>query len=425
MKLLILNAHVCDSKSDFNGKICDILIRDGLIEDIQISSKKSFVTISKSYQIFDAEKAMISNAWVDMRADFCDPGHEERETLITGSKAAIAGGFAHVALLPSTDPACDKKTGVEYISAQNKNLPVNVYPYGCISQNREGKELAELYDMFQAGALAFTDANRPVHHAGLQLRALLYSKIFHGLILSSPDESTISSGGKMHEGETSTYLGMKGIPAIAEEIRLMRDIELAKYAGSRIHFSHISTKGSVDLIRKAKKAGVMVTCDVAIANLCFTDEALSQYDSNFKVYPPLRGKSDQKALWDAVADGTIDSIISNHQPQNPENKAVEFEYAHVGMNTLESFFSMLVMSKPKNIEWEQIMPSLTYKPSSILNKQMEPIKTGSNINFTIFNPTKNWVYNKKKSKSSNSPLYNQTLTGKICAVYVKDQIHIN
>lgn len=425
MKLLILNAQVCDSKSDFNGKICDILIKDGFIEDIQSSSKKAFVSVSKSYQIFDAEKALISNAWVDMRADFCDPGHEERETLITGSKAAIAGGFAHVALLPSTDPACDKKTGVEYISAQNKNLPVNVYPYGCISQNREGKELAELYDMFQAGALAFTDANRPVHHAGLQLRALLYSKIFGGLILSSPDESTISAGGKMHEGETSTYLGMKGIPSIAEEIRIMRDLELTKYAGSKIHFSHISTKASVELIRKAKKLGIQVTCDVAVANLCFTDEVLSDYNSNFKVYPPLRGRSDQKALWEGIVDGTIDAICSNHHPQNLENKAVEFEYALPGMNTLETVLAMIVKSKPKNVEWEHLIPALTFKPASILNVQTGFIQIGAKVDLTVFNPSKNWVYIKSRSKSTNSPLFNQTLTGKVLAVYVKDQIHYN
>ncbi|MFY8022262.1 MAG: dihydroorotase [Bacteroidia bacterium] len=425
MKLLILNAQVCDSKSDYNGKICDILVKDGLIEDIQTSSKKAFASVSKSYQVLDAEKSMISNAWLDLRADFCDPGHEERETLQTGARAALAGGFGSVAILPSTDPACDKKTGIEYVCAQNKQLPIHVFPYGCISQNKEGKELAELYDMFQAGAVGFTDGNRPVNHAGLQLRALLYSKIFNGLILSSPDEPTISAGGKMHEGETSTYLGMKGIPAIAEEIRIMRDLELAKYSGAGIHFSHLSTKGAVELIRKAKRAGVQVTCDVAIANLCFTDEVLNDYNSNFKVYPPLRGKSDQKALWDGIADGTIDAIISNHQPHNQENKTVEFEYAHIGMNTLETVWPMLVKSKPKNIEWNQIIPALTSQPASILKQNISGINIGAQSEFTIFNPTKTWVYNKKQSKSTNSPLFNQTLTGKVIAVYVKDQLFIN
>ena len=425
MKLLILNAQVCDSKSDYNGKICDILVKDGLIEDIQTSSKKAFASVSKSYQVFDAEKALISNAWLDLRADFCDPGHEERETLQTGARAALAGGFGKVAVLPSTDPACDKKTGIEYVCAQNRSLPIHVLPYGCISQNREGKELAELFDMFQAGAIGFTDGNRPVNHAGLQLRALLYSKIFNGLILSSPDEPTLSAGGKMHEGETSTYLGMKGIPAMAEEIRIMRDLELAKYAGARIHFSHISTKAGVDLIRKAKKSGLQVSCDVAIANLCFTDEVLNDYNSNFKVYPPLRGKSDQKALWDGIADGTIDAIISNHQPQNQENKEVEFEYAQVGMNTLETVLPMLVKSKPKNMEWNQVIEALTYQPAAVLQQTINGINIGSKTELTIFNPAKSWMYNKKQSKSSNSPLFNQTLTGKVTAVYVKDQFYIN
>ena len=180
-----------------------------------------------------------------------------------------------------------------------------------------------------------------------------------------------------------------------------------------------------ELIRKAKKSGIQVTCDVAVANLCFSDEVLSDYNSNFKVYPPLRGKSDQKALWEAIVDGTIDAICSNHHPQNLENKAVEFEYALQGMNTLETVLAMLVKSKPKNVEWEQIVPALTFKPATNLNIQTDFIQIGAKVDLTVFNPNKTWVYNKNRSKSTNSPLFNQTLTGKVFAVYVKDQIHYN
>ncbi len=425
MKLLVCNALVCDSESPFNGKICDILVIDGRIDSVKPSLKRAFKSIPKTIKQFNAGKKLVSPGWFDLRADFCDPGFEYKEDLTSGAIVALAGGFTDVALLPSTNPSRDSKTGIEYVCGQSQNLPIDLHPYGCITQKREGKELAELFDMRQAGAIGFTDGNRPLVHAGILQRGLLYAKIFNGLLLSSPDDQNISEGGRIHEGEISTLLGLKGIPSHAEELMISRDIELLRYTGSRLHFSHISTKGSVELIRKAKKQGLSITCDVAIANLCFTDENLKDYDSVFKVYPPLRGKSDQKALWEGISDHTIDAIVSNHQPQNIENKEVEFEYAQVGMITLQAFLSMLLLNKPEDLPYDVLMKTLTSGPRKILGIGNISIQAGQIAKLVVFDPKQTWMYEQNLSKSKNSPFLHQKLTGKICAVVCKDDCHIS
>ncbi|MBC7382731.1 MAG: dihydroorotase [Bacteroidia bacterium] len=423
MKLLLCNAFVCDAQSPFNGKVCDIYIAENLIDSVQPSSGKAFLTPAKNVKVIDVKGSMVSPGWFDLRADFCDPGFEYKEDLRSGADTAIAGGFTDVALLPSSFPTRDTKMGIEYILNQSAKLPVNLHPYGCISQHREGKEMAELYDMHEAGAIGFTDGNRSVLHAGLLERSLLYAKIFNGLVLSSADETTISEGGKMHEGNMSTLLGLKGIPSLAEELMVGRDIELVRYTNGRIHFSHVSAKGAIELIRKARKQGLQITCDVAVANLCFTDEHLKEYDSNFKVYPPLRTKQDQKALWDGIGDGTIDAIVSNHHPQNIENKEVEFDYALSGMITLQTFLAMLVQHKPKTITYDVLLKAITSNPRKILGKDDISIDAGQLASLVIFNPYEEWTYNKNISRSKNSPLLQQVLTGKINAVICKEVYH--
>lgn len=422
MNLLILNAKVSDNRSAFHNKLCDILIQDGIIKDIQSSGKNFFAPIQSKIEVYDAAKGLLSPVFVDLRADFAEPGNEDRETLESGSNAAIRGGFGYVGLLPSAVPAPISRAGISALMASQNKLPITILPYGCISIDREGKELAELFDMFQAGAAAFTDADQPVHHAGLLLRALMYSNIFKGLVMSRPEEESLSKGGKMHEGEVSTFLGMKGFPALSEEIRVQRDLELAKYAGSAIHFSCISTKGSVDLIRKAKKAGLRVSCDVAIANLAFTDEQLIGYDSNFKVLPPLRSKNHQKALWEAVADGTIDAIVSNHKPRTVEEKVLEFDYALHGMSTLETVLPLLIHSKPANIEWESILPAISWRALAVLNRDLPALAVGQKPEFTIYSHNDNWKYQNPLSKSRNSPLLGKDLKGKVRAVVLKNKI---
>jgi dihydroorotase len=423
MKLLLTNATIADPQSVFNEKKCDVLINNGIIEDIQPSSKKAFDGNIKS---LDCKGAILSPGWADMRAALREPGFEFKEDLVSASKAAVAGGYTIVACLPSTLPAIQTKADIEFIYRKAEPLPVHILPYGSLSKNREGDDLNELYDMHKAGAVAFTDANKPVEDAGLMLRSLMYSKIFNGLILSHADDTSLSNGGRMHEGPVSTSLGLKGIPPIAEELMVVRDIELAKYAGAPVHFSHISTKGSVDLIRKAKKQGVQVTCDVAVANLCFTDEALLGFDSNYKLTPPLRGKADQKALWDGLMDGTIDCIVSDHHPEDIEHKDVEYEYAAQGMIMLQTAYALINQYAPKGFSTEHLVKSLATNPRAIL-KQPLTIAKGAKAELTLFDPKQTWLYSDKQnlSRSKNSPVLNSTLTGKVIAVINKDQLHKN
>jgi dihydroorotase len=423
MKLLLTNANIVDAQSSFHNKKCDILINNGLIEDIQLSSKKAFPIISKT---FDCKGASLSPGWADMRAALREPGFEFKEDLDSAAKAAVAGGYTHITCLPSTQPTLQTKADIEFVYRKAENLPVYILPYGALSKNREGLDMNELYDMHKAGAVAYTDANKPITDSGLMLRALQYSKIFGGLVMSHADDVSLSAGGRMHEGPMSTSLGLKGIPPIAEELMVVRDLELTKYADGKIHIAHISTKGSVELIRKAKKQGVRVTCDVAVANLCYTDEQLSSFDSNYKLTPPLRSKSDQKALWDGLMDGTIDCIVSDHHPEDAEHKQVEYEYAAQGMIMLQTAYSLLNQYSPKGFTEEMLVNVLAIRPRNILNQPLT-ISKGSKAELTIFDAKQTWNYSDSNnlSRSKNSPILNTTLTGKVLGVVTKYQFFKN
>lgn len=422
MKFLISKAEVIDLSSPYHGKTCDIWLDGGQIEKIEVSGKAN-ATPAKSYKLIDANGSYITPGLCDMRADFCDPGNEQKETLASGSAAALMGGFTDVALLPATNPARDSKIGIEYVMNQSKNMPIYLHAYGCISKDRKGEDMAELYDMHNAGAVGFTDANRSIQHSGLLLRTLLYNKIFGGLALVFPEDKFISEGTIMHEGEMSTLLGLKGVPSLAEELMVHRDIELVKYTGGKLHFSAISCKGSVELIRKAKKLGLQITADVAFANLCYTDENLKEYDSNFKLTPHLRTKVDQKALWEGIQDGTIDAIVSNHQPQDKENKQVEFEYALPGMITLQALLPVLLQHKPKQVELPKIIAALTSQPRNILNLVQAEIKENVMANLLLFNPKQSWIFDRNYSKSENSPLLKNNILGAVTHVVCKNKLY--
>lgn len=421
MKLILLNATIVDSTSSFHLKKCDLWIQNGAIESIQLSSKKAFQ--HESTKTWDIKGAFVSVGWADMRASLREPGFEFKEDLASAAKAAAAGGFTIITCLPNTEPAIAHKSAVEFVYQRAQTLPVHILPYAVVSQHRKGKELAELYDLHQAGAVGFTDANQPIADAGLMLRALQYSTIFGGKLLVHANEQSLSEGGRMHEGETSTYLGLKGIPALAEELMIVRDIELAKYANAPIHVSHLSSKGSVELIRKAKKQGVKVTCDVAVAHLCYTDTDLETFDTNFKLNPPLRSKADQKALWDGLIDGTIDCIVTDHAPEDIEHKQVEFEYAAPGIIGLQTAYSQLLAAAPKNFTEVHLAQALGNNPRAFLNKSIS-ITKGAPAELTVFSPSGKWEYNEASnlSKSKNSPVLNQTLAGRVLGIINKDQL---
>jgi dihydroorotase len=289
---------------------------------------------------------------------------------------------------------------------------VDVYPLGSISHKREGKDLAEMYDMYLSGAKAFTDGNRPVQDAGLMERALLYTKGFDALVFSYPEDTAIAGKAKVNEGEMSTLLGMKGIPSLAEELMIARDLYLAEYTGSKIHFSTISTARSVELIRDARKKGLQVTCDVAAHHLVLTDDALSGFDSLYKVKPPLRTRNDVNALIKGLKDGTIDAIVSQHTPHEIEFKDVEFEVAEYGMTGFQTVFSLALKA---GLSVELIVQKLAINPRIILNIEIPVIAAGQKANLVVFDKDAEWVYTKEnnRSKSYNSPFIGQNLKGQV------------
>lgn len=419
--ILIKKATIVCPASPFHGKKRDILVQHGVIEKIAASIEQQ---AKKNIAVIEGKDVMVSTGWVDLFADFCDPGQEHKEDLQSGQVAAMAGGFTAVCLVPNTQPVVSGKSQVEYI--KQKSGLVDLLPIGAVSKNCEGKDLAEMYDMKLSGAVAFSDGKQPLQHAGLLLKALQYVKTFNGLILQIPENTSIAPNGLMHEGELSTSLGMQGIPSIAETIQLQRDLELLRYTGSRLHVTGISTKQSVDLVRQAKKQGLQISCSVTPYHLLYTDQQLAGYHANFKVRPPLRSEADRLALIKGLQDGTIDCIASHHAPQDWDAKAIEFEYAKPGMNTLQVVLPMLlnVNNGWKAMDW---IPFLTDRPRQLLGLGIPEINEGALANLTVFQPEARWTWNadSNQSKSSNSPLYGTELRGKVLAVINNKQMFTN
>lgn len=418
MLLLLKKVTVIAPESKYHLKKKDILIKDGIIEKIGDG------IIAKGATTIDEKNTFVSIGWVDLFSDFCDPGFEHKETLQSGSIAALAGGYTDVCIIPNTNPSISSKSQVEYVK-QKSNI-VNLHPIGSISRNLEGKDLSEMYDMTLSGAVAFSDAKKPVSNAGLLLKALQYIKTFNGVIIEIPEEPSIAKLGLMNEGIVSTQLGIQGKPTIAESIHLQQCIELLEYTNSRLHITGITTKKSVDMIRQAKKKGLQITCSVTPYHLLYTDQQLSQYDSVYKVSPPLRTESDRKALIKGIEDGTIDCIASHHFPQDWDAKQVEFEYAKDGMIGLQTSLSQL-LSLGQSISIDKWVSMLSDKPREILRLSKPVFAENEIACLTVFNTSKKWTLDKSsnKSLSANSPLMHHELTGKVLAVINNKQYSIN
>lgn len=409
--ILLQNVTILDKQSEHNGQVMDVLIIDGLISEIAAK-----IHPNNNIQTINGEGQYLAPGFFDLNANFGEPGLETKESLESGCLTAMAGGFTGLALMPNTEPPIHSKAEVLYIVNKTKDNLVDVFPLGTLSQNREGKDLAELYDMKQAGAIAFTDGNRSVSDAGLMSRALLYSKGFDGLIFSFSEDPTLAGKGKMNEGVMSTLLGMKGNPALAEELMIARDLYLAEYNGARIHFSTISSAGSVELIRKARQKGQEVSCDVALHHLVFSEEELHDFNSQYKVKPPLRTRKDMEALLAGLQDGTIDAIVTQHTPHELEFKNVEFEIASYGMIALQT---ALPMALKAGLSAEQVVEKMSVNPRKILNLPLPQIKAGTKANLVLFDTRTEWVFDAEnnRSLSENSPLMGQTLKGKVSLVY--------
>ncbi len=415
MNLLIKSATIIDPNSPFNQQIADVLVEKGVITRIAPE-------IEADAEVIDAEGKYLAPGFFDLNCNIGELGLETKEDLYTGTRAAAAGGFTGVALMPNTVPPVHSKAEIEYLLNRAKKNLVDVYPLGTISHKREGKDLAEMYDMYLSGAKAFTDGNRPVQDAGLMERAMLYAQGFDALIFSYPEDTAIAGKAKVNEGEISTYLGMKGIPSLAEELMIARDLYLAEYTGSKIHFSTISTTRSVELIREAKRKGLEVTCDVAAHHLVLTDEALVGFDSLYKVKPPLRTQDDVDALLIGLEDGTIDAIVSQHTPHEVEFKDVEFEVAEYGIIGLQT---ALPLTLGAGLDVDQIVLKLSINPREILNIDIPTIAEGEPANFVIFDTDTEWEYNRNnnRSKSYNSPFMGQTLTGKVLLSFNNNHLY--
>lgn len=420
MKVLIQQAQITDPLSPHHGTQQDIFIESGIIKDIQSSIK------ADADQVIAAPGLHVSPGWVDVFANFADPGYEYKETLASGAAAAAAGGYTDVFVIPNTKPVIDSKSQAEYISRQSAQLPVKVHPIGAISKGTEGKDLAEMYDMRSSGAIAFSDGLHPVQSSGVLLKALQYVKAFDGIIIQIPDDKSIGANGLMHEGIVSTRLGLAGKPMMAEELLVARDIKLARYADSKLHFTGVTSPKSLEYIRRAKEAGVAVTCSVAPYHLFFTDEDLEQYDTNLKVYPHLRTKKEVEILRKAVADGTVDCIASHHMPHEYDSKVLEFEYAKYGMTGLETTYAALKTALP-DIPESRWVELLSIQPRIIFGLNSATIKKEAPASVTIFDPATPITVTTSffRSKSKNSAFTGKTLHGKVLGVINGEKVFLS
>ena len=418
MNILINQAIITCPSSPFHGLTKDILIIDGTIQKIADHIQEN------ADQIITHDNLHVSIGWMDIFAQFGDPGFEHRETLQSGSAAAAAGGFTDVMVLPNTNPSISTKSIVEYIRQKSFSLPVNIYPIAAITKNAEGKELTEMYDMFRSGAIAFSDGTESLQSPGVLLKALQYILPLNATLIQIPDDKSISAYGLMNEGIISTQLGLPGKPAIAEEIMIARDIELLKYTKSRLHITGVSTKNGLALIIAAKRDGLQLTCSVSPAHLWFCDEDLVKYDCNLKLNPPLRTRADRDALQQALRDGTIDCIASHHLPQHWDDKTCEFEYAKNGMVSLEVVFAV---ANSFGTDVSKLIEQLTTAPRKIFGLAVPAIKEGEAACLTLFEPDQHFVFEEKDIKSAckNSAFTGKELKGKVFGIINGDKTYLN
>ena len=407
MNLILKNAIIVDSKSKYHFQNKDILIQSGIIKKIDDNIKV------KDAKIISFKNLHISNGWFDSSVSFGEPGFEERETLENGLKTSSKSGFTDIILNPNTNPVIDSHSSVSHIYKKTNDSATKVHVLGALTKESLGNDMAELYDMHLAGAIAFGDYKKSLNDSNLMRISLDYVQNFNGLILSYPSDFNLSKEGLMHEGSVSLNLGIKGIPEIAETSILSRDLEILEYTNGRIHFPFISCEKSLNIIRKAKKNGLKVSCGVSIAHLIFTDDSLFSYNPNFKLNPPLRSKKDREALRKGLLDGSIDLVSSMHEPVNIEHKKVEFSKAIDGSISLESFFGILnsIFTLEKTI-------SFLTKGKDLFNIKQSMIEIGEKANITMFCPDTIYEFNDKHilSKSKNCAFIKSSLKGRVFGI---------
>ncbi len=420
-KIIIKNVKIIDPNSSFNGQSKDILINNGMIEKIANKVQDDSATVIQHKGLH------ICPGLFDMNVDFGEPGYEYKETLLSGCNAAQHGGFTGIGLIPNCSPARDNNSAIEFCINKTEGHLVDVFPMGAVTQGRKGEELAEMYDMKKSGAIAFYDGKYPINNTGVLSRALLYSKNFNGLILSFPYDNSISPNGQVNEGIESTKLGMEGMPSLSEEIQISRDLYLAAYNDAKIHFSSISCRSSVPMIMEAKANELQVSAGVPIHNLILTDKDTEDFDSNYKVIPPLRTKEDHEALIEGLKGGVIDVITSDHTPQDPESKVVEFGNADFGIIGTQTAFPLAVTHLTKALGLEGIVTKMSINPRTILQLEVPIIDKGFEANLTLFNPSEKWTFTKENNQSisENSPFFDMELNCKMIGAINGKKVFMN
>ncbi|MFD1188621.1 dihydroorotase [Pontibacter rugosus] len=418
MKVLLRAATIYNPASAFHMQQHNVLLENGTITYIGQDEQKADTEVA-------LEGLCISVGWIDMHAYTGEPGLEYKEDLESLSAAAAAGGFTEVLCLPNTDPVVQTKSAISYIKNRSQHYPVTLLPAGAVTVEAQGKDLTEMIDLHEAGAVAFSDGIHPLQGADVTLKALQYMQMFDGLLMNKPEHTRLTENGQMHEGEASTRLGMRGIPSLAEEVMVTRDLQLLAYTGGKLHFSLISTAAAIEAIRIAKAQGLQVTCDVASYQIAFTDETVAPFDTDYKVAPPFRSASDAEAIKEGLQDGTIDVLVSAHTPQDVEGKKLEYDLAEFGITNLETAFA--VANSTMELPLDVLLEKFTTNPRRILGLAQPKIAIGEPANITLFNPAATWVpdKNKTKSKSHNSPFYGQELKGRVLGIFHKGQLVLN
>ena len=410
----IRNVVVKNTHSAHPGQEVDIRIEKGIIESI----------VESKIKVDDPK--LISPGLMDLSSHFNDPGTEYKEDLITGLKTACEGGFTDVCILPNTLPAADNRSTIEYILTKASRQVTSIHPLGALSKELKGDSLAEILDLRASGAIAFTDGVVPIMNAELLLKALQYVQKFKGLVISRPRDLSLSRGGQMHEGNVSTSLGLEGLSSLSEKVMIERDLSVLAYTGGRLHIHGISTFESVALIAAAKKSGLAVTCDVILHQLCYSEDYLSSFNSYYKVDPPLRTDKDIQALKNGLVNGTIDALSIDHLPQDAESKILEFDLAAFGMVGLQTAFSSLISLASKELPLDLLLEKLSNGPRKVLKLPTIKIEEGEFAKLTLLDAHLKWQYNEESniSKSNNSPLFGQLLTGKSVGVINGEKLYI-
>ena len=423
MRLLIANGYVVDPTRNVNGGR-DIFIEDGRVVELL----KSGGDAPEGSEVFDATGLIVAPGFIDLHTHLREPGQEYKETIASGAAAAVAGGFTSVCAMPNTDPINDNPAVTSFIVEQSQSVGLaNVFPVGAITKGSKGEELAEMGEMLRAGIVAVTDDGRPVPSPGLMRRALEYARGFDLTVMDHCDDKSLAAGGVMHEGEWSLRLGLRGIPALAEESDAARDCALAELTGARVHLAHVSTRGAIEAVRRAKERGAQVTCEVAPHHFTLTDAACEGFDTNMKMNPPLRSREHVDAILEAIADGTIDAIATDHAPHHSDEKALEFDHAPFGITGLETAVGLALdrLVHGGRVSLERLVELFSVNPARIFRLEGRgTLKAGAWGDVTVLDPDLRWTFDasRSKSKSRNTPFDNWTLHGAAVATIVAGRV---